>query len=178
MRENAVGQIVIGEGDFVDLLLRGRADAVPLVADGEWMDLYRDSCAASGVRDPAMWQDDADHLSVGEFSDRCVSEWFMPDEYRDLDVEALALERCGTEEERERVALEMEMFRERGMDDVLRFLKYFVDRIDKKGLFIGLGRGSSVASHVLYLLGVHRVNPMEHDLPIGEFLKDSKGEPS
>ena len=100
----------------------------------------------------------------------------MPEEYRDFDVEAFALGRCGTEEERGRVMLEMEMFRERGMDDVLRFLKYFVDRVGEEGLFIGLGRGSSVASHVLYLLGVHRVNPMERGLDLGEFLKESRGE--
>ena len=35
----------------------------------------------------------------------------------------------------------------------------------------GLGRGSSVASYILYLLGVHKVNSLYYDLPIEEFLK-------
>ena len=35
----------------------------------------------------------------------------------------------------------------------------------------GLGRGSSVSSYVLYLLGVHRINSLYYDLPIEEFLK-------
>jgi DNA polymerase III alpha subunit len=35
----------------------------------------------------------------------------------------------------------------------------------------GVGRGSSVSSYVLYLLGVHRINSMYYDLDVGEFLR-------
>jgi len=35
----------------------------------------------------------------------------------------------------------------------------------------GVGRGSSVASFVLFLLGVHRINSLFYDLPIEEFLR-------
>jgi len=35
----------------------------------------------------------------------------------------------------------------------------------------GLGRGSSTASYVLYLLGVHKINSLYYDLSIEEFLK-------
>jgi DNA polymerase III alpha subunit len=35
----------------------------------------------------------------------------------------------------------------------------------------GVGRGSSVSSYVLYLLGVHRVNSLYYDLDIHEFLR-------
>jgi len=35
----------------------------------------------------------------------------------------------------------------------------------------GVGRGSSVASYVLYLIGVHRVNSMYYNLDVGEFLR-------
>jgi len=34
-----------------------------------------------------------------------------------------------------------------------------------------VGRGSSVASYCLYLLGVHKINSLKFDLDIKEFLK-------
>jgi DNA polymerase III alpha subunit len=35
----------------------------------------------------------------------------------------------------------------------------------------GVGRGSSVASNVLYLLGVHRIDSMFYELDSREFLR-------
>jgi DNA polymerase III alpha subunit len=35
----------------------------------------------------------------------------------------------------------------------------------------GVGRGSSVASYVLYLLGVHKIDSLKYNLDIHEFLK-------
>ena len=35
----------------------------------------------------------------------------------------------------------------------------------------GVGRGSSVASYVLYKLGVHRIDSLYYNLDIGEFLR-------
>jgi DNA polymerase III alpha subunit len=41
----------------------------------------------------------------------------------------------------------------------------------ENNIVLGVGRGSSVASYVLYLLGVHRVDSLKYDLDIKEFLK-------
>jgi DNA polymerase III alpha subunit len=38
-------------------------------------------------------------------------------------------------------------------------------------LIWGVGRGSSVASYVLYLLGVHRIDSMYYELNPEEFLR-------
>jgi DNA polymerase III alpha subunit len=54
---------------------------------------------------------------------------------------------------------------------LLRYLKYFVDTMRANNVLWGLGRGSSVSSYVLYLLGVHKINSMFYDLDIREFLK-------
>jgi len=35
----------------------------------------------------------------------------------------------------------------------------------------GVGRGSSVASYVLYKLGVHRIDSLFYDLSVDEFLR-------
>ena len=57
------------------------------------------------------------------------------------------------------------------MFDLLRYLKYFVDTMRENNVVWGLGRGSSVASYVLYLIGVHKIDSMYYDLDVGEFLR-------
>jgi len=97
--------------------------------------------------------------------------WYMPDEYKTLDIAQHILNLCTTESELQRVGEELLLYQERELFNLLRYLKYFVDTMRKNDVVWGLGRGSSVASYVLYLLGVHKINSMYYDLPIEEFLK-------
>jgi DNA polymerase III alpha subunit len=53
----------------------------------------------------------------------------------------------------------------------LRYLKYLVDTLRKNNVVWGVGRGSSVASYVLFLIGVHRIDSLYYDLNVDEFLK-------
>jgi hypothetical protein len=69
------------------------------------------------------------------------------------------------------VGQELLLYQERDLFNLLRYLKYFVDTMRKNGVVWGLGRGSSTASYILYLLGVHKINSLYYDLPIEEFLK-------
>ena len=57
------------------------------------------------------------------------------------------------------------------MLNLLRHMKYLIDFFRKNNILWGVGRGSSVASYCLYLIGVHRINSIEYDLPIEEFLR-------
>ncbi len=97
--------------------------------------------------------------------------WHMPVEYKTLDIAQHLLDLCKTEEELQRVAQELLLYQERDLFNLLRYLKYFVDTMRAHGVVWGLGRGSSTASYVLYLLGVHKINSIYYDLPIEEFLK-------
>lgn len=99
------------------------------------------------------------------------SEWYMPDEYKTFDIAEYILGLCKTEEELQRVGQELLLFYERDLENLLRYMKYMVDTLHKNNIVIGLGRGSSTASYVLYLLGVHRINSIFYELPIEEFLK-------
>lgn len=99
------------------------------------------------------------------------SNWYMPDEYKTLDVAQWILDQCKTEPELQRVGEELLLYQERDLFNLLRYLKYFVDTMRKNNVVWGLGRGSSVASYVLYLIGVHKINSMYYDLDIGEFLR-------
>ena len=97
--------------------------------------------------------------------------WYMPQEYKDLDIASHVLGLCKTDAELQRVGEELLLYQERNLFPLLQYLKYFVDTMRANQVLWGLGRGSSVASYVLYLLGVHKINSMFYDLDIREFLK-------
>ena len=95
----------------------------------------------------------------------------MPDEYKTLDIAQYILDLCTTEPELQRVGEELLLYQERNLFPLLQYLKYFVDTMRANKVVWGLGRGSSTASYVLYLLGVHKINSLYYDLPVEEFLK-------
>ena len=110
-------------------------------------------------------------FDLEQFDQRNQSQWRMPEEYRKLDIARWLLDECETDPELQRVADELMLFQERDLFDLLRWLKYFVDTMRANQVVWGVGRGSSVASYVLYLIGVHKINSMYYDLDISEFLK-------
>lgn len=112
-----------------------------------------------------------DNYSVEVFHATQQSIWYMPEEYKNLDIAKHILDLCKTEAELQRVGEELLLYQERDLFNLLRYLKYFVDTMRLNNVLWGLGRGSSVASYVLYLLGVHKINSMYYDLSIEEFLK-------
>jgi len=78
---------------------------------------------------------------------------------------------CDSDAELQRVGHELLLFQERNLFDLLRYLKYLTDIMTANKLIWGVGRGSSVASFVLYLLGVHRINSLHYELDPAEFLR-------
>lgn len=112
-----------------------------------------------------------DTKTVEEFDEICRNNWFMPDEYREFDVAKYVLDLCQTNEELQRVGKELLLYQERDMFVLLQYLKYLVDTMRENNIVWGVGRGSCVASFVLFLLGVHKINSLYYDLPIEEFLK-------
>jgi DNA polymerase III alpha subunit len=110
-------------------------------------------------------------VGVEEFDRSQQSNWYMPQEYRDMDIVKWVLDQCKTQAELQRCGEELLLFSERDLIDLLKYLKYFVDTMRANQVVWGLGRGSSVASYVLYLIGVHKINSMYYDLDIHEFLK-------
>jgi DNA polymerase III alpha subunit len=97
--------------------------------------------------------------------------WFMPDSYKTLDIAKFVLEQCTNDAELQRAGQELIMYQDRNMFDLLIYLKYLVDTMRKHNVVWGVGRGSSVASFVLFLIGIHRINSLFYEIPIEEFLK-------
>jgi DNA polymerase III alpha subunit len=95
----------------------------------------------------------------------------MPADYQQLDIAEHVVAMCDTAEKLQRVGHELLLYQERGLFDLLRYLKYLVDVMHNNRVIWGVGRGSSVSSYVLYLLGVHRIDSMHYDLDVSEFLR-------
>jgi DNA polymerase III alpha subunit len=109
--------------------------------------------------------------NVEDFHKMRMNTWFMPDAYKRLDILEFCLDQCETTEERQRVNDEMMMFESRKLIPVLQYIKYLVDTMRKNKIVWGVGRGSSLSSFVLFLLGINKVNPLLHNLDIHEFLR-------
>lgn len=110
-------------------------------------------------------------MSIDKYDAALQSQWHMPDEYKELDIAEYILSLCKEDYELQRVAQELLLYQERDLFNLLRYLKYLVDTLRKNKLVWGVGRGSSVASYVLFLLGVHKINSLHYQLDITEFLK-------
>ena len=110
-------------------------------------------------------------LSVKEFDSQNQSQWQMPKEYYDMDIAKWVLDQCKTEEELQRAGDELLKFHDRNMFSLLQYLKYLVDTMRSNNIVWGVGRGSSVASFVLFLIGIHRINSLFYQLSIDEFLR-------
>lgn len=110
-------------------------------------------------------------LSVEEFDTLNQQQWFMPDSYKQLDIAEHVLSLCNTQEQLQRAGQELLIYAEKNLFDLLRYLKYLVDVMKSHDIIWGVGRGSSVASYVLYLLEVHKIDSLYYDLDIDEFLR-------
>jgi DNA polymerase III alpha subunit len=110
-------------------------------------------------------------MTVEHFDNNNQSNWLMPEQYKTMDIAQYILNQCQGEAELQRAGEELLLFQERDMFVLLRYLKYLVDTMRTNNIVWGVGRGSSVASFVLFLLGIHRINSLYYDLSIDEFLK-------
>ena len=108
--------------------------------------------------------------SLEFFDEANQCTWFMPNDYCPNLIEML-YGMCDTQQQKDRVSEELQLFIQHGMLDLLFYLKYLVDTMRENSIVWGVGRGSSVASYVLYLIGVHKIDSIKYNLDIKEFLK-------
>ena len=106
-------------------------------------------------------------------------EFNIPQHYKEIDIEEyvkrLIPNAGGLEEEAgnlARVEQELGLYKARNLFPILQLMIYIVDTMRKNNLVWGVGRGSCVASYVLFLLGVHKINSIKYNLDIKEFLKE------
>jgi len=151
---------MIREQDLIELLYQDRGG--PINAAPETLGCYINGCKDLGL-EPRFHQEDLPtdpHL-----------RWNMPDHYQTLDLDRHFANLVTEPEQIERVVLELDLFRENGLEPMLRFMIYMVDTMREKQILWGVGRGSSVSSYLLFLIGLHSVDAIKYNLDIREFIK-------
>lgn len=171
MIQNKYGEQIYNESDIVDLLMAGRKPV-------ELHRMYVDNTVnieniARLVDEFPTWIPHTfeQEQSVVDWDTAQQTQWNMPKEYKDLDIAAHVLGLCYNEAELQRVGEELLLYQERNLFDLLRYLKYLVDTMTENRIIWGVGRGSSVASYILYKLKVHRIDSIYYKLDIKEFLR-------
>lgn len=172
MTTDDYGNIILDEQDIFNLLLKGRS---ALSLNGALVDSSVNIESAIEFLEQVpnfIPYKDQDSIQSIETWDRIQQQtWHMPEHYQQLDIAQYVLDLCSSQEELQRVGEELLLYQERDLFSMLKYLKYLVDTMRENHVIWGVGRGSSVASHVLYLMGVHRINSMFYDLDPQEFLR-------
>ena len=171
MKTDELGIPRFSNRDLIDMIYSGNADKVHVVLcdQNDDVDKFNEVCEEQGINKLQKYIP----LDVDEqtFDSVCQSEWFMPDEYKNMDISQYLQDKCKTQEELVRYFEEYAEFNKRGMLPLLRYMIYLVDFMRENDIVWGVGRGSSVASYVLYLIGVHRIDSIQYDLDWREFLR-------
>lgn len=166
MKTDKFGEIIFSEQDICNLYL-----ANPNIQLQEILSDVEISNTLSLLNFPKVTVYTEPNCSIEEYDNLKQSIWYMPDEYKSMDIAKWILEQCKDETELQRAGQELLLFQERDMFPLLQYLKYLVDTMRKNHIVWGVGRGSSVSSFVLYLIGIHKINSLYYDLPIEEFIK-------
>lgn len=108
-------------------------------------------------------------------------QWNLPKQYADLNTTEYVLTKLFEKGERllqkeleireQRTLLELKLFRKCRLSGFLKALIYIVETLEANNIIWGIGRGSSVASYVLFLIRVHDVDSVHYDIDMMEFFK-------
>jgi DNA polymerase III alpha subunit len=163
----ADGTVILRPQGAVEALYAGGDISVALLTDGDDVRLHNH---AVRLLDSALGRLDTQLQTHGQQQDWRAT-WLTPEPWSSMDMTEFCMQRCATEAEMERACEELLLFDQRGMWPVLRHLAWMVHDMRSRGIVWGVGRGSSVSSFVLYLIGINRINPLQYDLDISEFLR-------
>ncbi len=172
MRVDEWGRVVFTAEGIIDLLLKGSDVSGLIVEDTSELQTYNQLCShhdKSGFLIDAATVPDQ---TPEETHAARAANWVIPDEIREIDVRAYLLSLCDEDPIREtRVNMEMDLFEERDLEPLLRLMIYLVYHFTENKVVWGVGRGSSVSSYVLFLIGIHKIDSVKYDLDVRDFLK-------
>lgn len=172
MKINEYGQVTYTEEELFKLLYNGNIfDVKDIILDNqEKINQFNNAKKINADTFSELNNATKLNIDLTLFDKHNQSNWFFPEDYCP-DLIASLFDMCKTQDEKDRVALELELFVQHNMINLLYYLKYLIDTMRTNNVIWGVGRGSSVSSYVLYLLGVHKVNSLKYQLDIKEFIK-------
>lgn len=175
---NDFDEHIVTENDIIEAMLQNKIPSSAVMKDSEQLDKYNHYCEMYEAKNKI--DHDLPVSDISEFHSSDINNWFMPDKYKVMDVERLLLDKIiekkqssdiQNSKELSRVSEELLEYNKRGLMPLLKFLIYMVDNLKENKVTWGVGRGSSVSSYILYLIGVHKVDSLVYELNYKEFLK-------
>ena len=171
MIQNNFGEIIFNESDVCDILMTGREyNTLKNMLVDNTVNIEQAIQFVDKVPELIKYVNQP-NISLSIFDQQQQANWHMPQSYKDLDIAQYILGLCNNEAELQRCGEELLLYQERNLFNLLRYLKYLVDIMTKNKVIWGVGRGSSVASFILYKMGVHRIDSIFYKLNINEFLR-------
>jgi len=161
----------VTEKECISLLLSGGTLTSAYMADSALIEKYN-SANEEYFGIDCILSELEQGLTVEEYHQIKADTWLIPDKYKNIDVKEFVLSKAHTAEEIDRVELEYKLYEERELIDILRCMIFLIEYFRENDIVWGVGRGSSVASYILYLIGVHKINSLRYNLDISEFLKE------
>lgn len=170
LTKDEYGRVLVDETNIIDILMNGHMihDHVQFKPTADVIK-HNQMCEDLSISPLYVVRNDFD--SISDFHKYCTNEWLIPAHYLTIDVKSYILDMCETDIERDRVNLEYKMYEERNLIPLLQLVIFLVDHMRKNNIVWGVGRGSSVASYILFLIGIHKIDSIKYELDIEEFLK-------
>jgi DNA polymerase III alpha subunit len=167
MKTDNLGRAILEDQEVLECLYNGK-DISELNVEKTLLDQYNKTVSQLKTGKILKGLED---LDIQSFDAQNQKDWYMPDKFKSIEVESYILKLAKTSEEIDRVKEELELYQKFGLYPVLRFLIYLIDLMRTNNIVWGVGRGSSVSSYILYLIGVHKVNSILYKLDINDFLR-------
>lgn len=172
MEIDSYGRTIINEQEALESLYSGKVQNLENLFFTDNVSVqFNLAVKENADKIPTISNYDKPSEDLDMFDEANRSNWFMPEEYLDFPIHQWLLDQCSTDEQKQRVEEELLLFIQHNVFDVLFYLKYLVDTMRENNIVWGVGRGSSVASYILYLIGVHKIDSIKYNLDIKEFLK-------
>lgn len=112
------------------------------------------------------------------------TEWMIPKEFKELDTKKWILDKFvikidedqtlsshDIENRLTRINSEFRLYESLSLKPFINALIYVVETLKTNNIVWGVGRGSSCASYILYLIGIHDIDSVRYELDINEFLR-------
>ncbi len=164
-----VGRPKITENELFEIIYAGKDQQIAVPANNDKVHKYVDLASKFGL--PVSINFVEAELDDAEYIKQCVSNWPMPQSYYELDLAEYFASKITTVDQAERVIQELELYEQYELTTILKFMVYLVDTMREHKIVWGVGRGSSVASYCLFLIGLHKIDSLKYNLDIKEFLK-------
>ena len=161
------GSVVNSQTVLVEILYQGKDIGDCLIDDALEIERFKIANTLCDTNIPTPVK--SDDISWTEIN--WLEHWLTPEQYSNIDLKEWCYARCETAEQKARVDIELEEFKKRNMTKAIIHMIYCVDTWRKHNIVWGVGRGSSVASYVLYLIGITKLDPIKYNLDLSDWLK-------